>query len=127
VDRCGGAAQAAEVLGPPPRMCVAPGGADRPSPPRRLLADDRQGIAGPVVVVGSVLVVVGPVVVGPVVVGPVLVVVASVVVVGAAVVVGAVVGGAVVVVGPVIGGWVLVTSKVGNASVLVVVPAVAGV
>jgi hypothetical protein len=73
------------------------------------------------VVVGSVLVVVGPVVVGPV-----LVVVARVVVGGAAVVVGAVVGGAAVVVGPVTGGWVLVTPKVENASALVVVPAAAG-
>jgi hypothetical protein len=67
------------------------------------------------VVVGSV-----PVVVGSVVVGSVLVVVASVVVVGAVVV------GAVVVVRPVTGGWLLVTPKVENASVLVVVPAVAG-
>jgi hypothetical protein len=66
------------------------------------------------------------VVVGPVVVGPVLVVVASVVVVGTAVVVGPVVGGAAVVVGPVTGGWVLVTPKLENASLLVVVPAVAG-
>jgi hypothetical protein len=84
--------------------------------------DDRQGIAGPVVVVGSMLVVVGPVVV----VGSVLVVVARVVVVGAAVVVGPVVGGAAVVVGPVTGGWVLVTPKLENASLFVVVPAVAG-
>ena len=101
-----------------------------------MLADDRQGIAGPVVVVGSVLVVVGAVlvvvgavvVVGPVlvVVGAAVVVVASVVVVGAAVVVGAVVGGAAVVVGSVTGGWVLVTATVENASLLVVVPAVAG-
>ena len=57
-----------------------------------------------------------------------LVVVTRVVVVGAAVVVGAVVvvDGAGVVVGPVIGGWVLVAPKVENASVLVVVPVVAG-
>jgi hypothetical protein len=97
-------------------------GADRPSSPRRLAANP-QGIADPVVVVGSTAVVV----VGPVVVGSVLVVVASVVVVvGAAVVVGAVVGGAAVVVGPVTGGWVLVAPKVENASVLVVVLAVAG-
>ena len=48
------------------------------------------------------------------------------VVVGAAVVVGAVVGGAAVVVGPVTGGWVLVTPRVENASLLVVVPALAG-
>ena len=69
------------------------------------------------------LVVVGPVVVG----GSVLVVVASVVVVvSMVVVVGAVVGGAAVVVGSVAGGWVLVAPKVENASVLVVVPAVAG-
>jgi hypothetical protein len=61
-----------------------------------------------------------------VVVGSVLVVVAKVVVVGAAVVVGAVVGGAIVVVGPVTGGWVLVAPTVENASLLVVVPAVAG-
>jgi hypothetical protein len=73
------------------------------------------------VVVGSALVVVGPVVGGSV-----LVVVARVVVVGAAVVVGAVVGGAAVVVGSVTGGWVLVTATVENASLLVVVPAVAG-
>jgi hypothetical protein len=37
-----------------------------------------------------------------------------------------VVGGAAVVVGPVIGGWVVVAPKVENASLLVVVPAVAG-
>jgi hypothetical protein len=74
------------------------------------------------VLVGSAPVVVGPVVV----VGSVLVVVARVVVVGAAVVVGAVVGGAIVVVGPVTGGWVLMAPKVAKASVLVVVPAVAG-
>jgi len=49
-------------------------------------------VVGPVVVVGSVLVVVGPVVVGPVVVGPVVV-------------------GPVVVVGAVTGGWVVVASK----------------
>ena len=55
-----------------------------------------------------------------------LVVVTRVVVVGAAVVVGPVVGGAAVVVGPVTGGWVLVTPKLENASLLVVVPAVAG-
>jgi len=97
-------------------------GVDQPWPSRRLAADHCQGLAGPVVVVGSTPVVVGPVVV----VGSVLVVVASVVVVGAAVVVGAVVGGAVVVVGPVTGGWVLVAPKVEKASVLVVVPAVAG-
>jgi hypothetical protein len=72
------------------------------------------------VVVGSAPVVVGPVVV---VVGSMVVVVASVVVVvvGAAVVVGSA-----MVVGPVTGGWVLVTAKVENASLLVVVPAVAG-
>jgi len=63
-------------------------------------------VVGPVVVVGSVLVVVGPVVVGPVVVGPVVV-------------------GPVVVVGAVTGGWVVVASKAENASE-VVVPAVAG-
>jgi hypothetical protein len=86
---------------------------DRPSPPSQLAADHRHGIAGPVVVVGSVLVVVvGPVVV----VGSVLVVVASVVMVV----------GAAVVLGPVTGGWVLVAPKVENASLLVVVPAVAG-
>ena len=71
-------------------------------------------------VVGS-----APVVVGPLVVGSVLVVVASVVV-GAAVVVGAVVVGSAVVVGPVTGGWVVVAPKAENASVIVVVPAVAG-
>jgi hypothetical protein len=85
--------------------------ADRPSPPRPLAAADRQGIADPVVVVGSTPVVVGPMVV--VVAGSVLVVVTRVVVVGAAVVVGAVTGG-----------WVLVAPKVENASVLVVVLAV---
>ena len=74
--RAGAGARPAATAGPQ-RV-----GADRPSPPRRLLADHRQGTAGPVVVVGSALVVVGPVVVGSV-----LVVVASVVVV----VVGAVV------------------------------------
>jgi hypothetical protein len=89
--------------------------------PRRLLAAERQGMADPVVVVGST-----PVVVGSLVGGSVLVVVASVVVVGAAVVVGAVVGGAAVIVGPVTGGWVLVTPKVENAWLLVVGPAVAG-
>jgi hypothetical protein len=57
------------------------------------VAADRQGMADPVVLVGSTPVVV----VGSVVGGWVLVVVASVVVVGAAVVVGAVVGGAAVV------------------------------
>jgi hypothetical protein len=82
--------------------------------------DNHHGTAGPVVVVASALVVVGPVVVGWV-----LVVVASVVV-DAAVVVGTVVVGATVVVEPVIGGWVVVTPKVENASVIVVVPAVAG-
>jgi hypothetical protein len=80
---------------------------------------DRQGTAGPVVVVGSAPVVVGPVV------GSVLVVV-----VGAAVVVGTVVVGATVVgatvVGAVAGGWVVVAPKVENASVVVVVAAVAG-
>jgi hypothetical protein len=80
----------------------------------RLLAADRQGIVGPVVVVGW-----APVVVGPLVVGSVLVVVASVVV-------GTVVVGATVVVGPVIGGWVVVAPMVENASVTVVVPAVVG-
>jgi hypothetical protein len=76
--------------------------------------------AASVVVGGSVLVV-GPLV------GSVVVVVASVVVVvSMVVVVGAVVGGAAVVVGPVTGGWVLVTLKAENASLLVVVPAVAG-
>jgi hypothetical protein len=88
-----------------------------------LLAGDRHGTAGPVVVVGSALVV------GPVVVGSVLVVVASVVV-GAAVVVGMVVVGVAVVVGAVTGGWVVVAPKVENASVIavvaVVVAAVAG-
>jgi hypothetical protein len=69
------------------------------------------------VVVGSALVVVGPVVVGSV-----LVVVASVVVV----VVGAVVVGPAVVLGAVTGGWVLVAPKVENASEVVVGPAVAG-
>jgi hypothetical protein len=49
-----------------------------------------------------------------------------VVVVGAAVVVGAVVGGAAVVVGPATGGWVLVAPKVEDASLVMVVPAVAG-
>ena len=78
--------------------------------PRWLLAADPQGMADPVVLVGST-----PVVVGSVVGGSVLVVVASVVVVGAA-----------VVVGPVTGGWVLVTPRVENASVLVVGPALAG-
>jgi hypothetical protein len=68
------------------------------------------------VVVGSALVVVGPVVVGSV-----LVVVASVVVV----VVGAVVVGPAVVLGAVTGGWVLVAPKVENASEVVVGPAVA--
>jgi hypothetical protein len=87
--------------------------------PRRLLAADRQGTAGPVVVVGS-----APVVVGPVVVGWVLVVVASVVV-GAAVVVETVVVGEAVV-GAVTGGWVVAASKVESASEVVVVPAVAG-
>ena len=86
--------------------------------PRRLLAADRQGTAGPVVVVGS-----APVVVGPVVVGWVLVVVASVVV-GAAVVVETVVVGEAVV-GAVTGGWVVVAPTVENASVIVVVSAVA--
>jgi hypothetical protein len=90
--------------------------------PRRLLAADRQGTAGPVVVVGSAPVVVGPVVVGPVVVGWVLVVVASVVV-GAAVVVETVVVGEAVV-GAATGGWV-VALTVENASVIVVVSAVA--
>jgi hypothetical protein len=71
----------------------------------------------PVVLVGST-----PVVVGSLVGGSLLVVVASVVVVGAAVVV----GGAAVVVGPVTGGWVLVTPRFENASLLVVVPALAG-
>jgi hypothetical protein len=71
------------------------------------------------VVVGSAPVVVGPVVVGPVVVSWVLVVVASVVV-GAAVVVAVTRGW----VGAVTGGWV-VTLTVENASVIVVVPAVA--
>ena len=85
--------------------------------PRRLLAADRQGTAGPVVVVGSALVVVGPVVVGWV-----LVVVASVVV-GAAVVVETVVVGEAVV-GAATGGWV-VALTVENASVIVVVSAVA--
>jgi hypothetical protein len=85
--------------------------------PRRLLAADRQGTAGPVVVVGS-----APVVVGPVVVGWVLVVVASVVV-GAAVVVETVVVGEAVV-GAATGGWV-VALTVENASVIVVVSAVA--
>ena len=85
--------------------------------PRRLLAADRQGTAGLVVVVGSV-----PVVVGPVVVGWVLVVVGVVVVVGA-VVVGSVL---VVVVGSVTGGWVLLAPTVETASLFVVVPAVAG-
>jgi hypothetical protein len=42
------------------------------------------------------------------------------------VVVGAVVGGAAVVVGPVTGGWLVVAPKAENASLLVVVPAVAG-
>jgi hypothetical protein len=81
-----------------------------------------------VVVGAAVVVVVGPVlvVVASVVVVGAVVVVASVVVVGAAVVVGAVVGGAAVVVGSVTGGWVLVTATVENASLLVVVPAVAG-
>jgi hypothetical protein len=69
------------------------------------------------VVLGSALVVVGPVVLGSV-----LVVVASVVVV----VVGAVVVGPAVVVGAVTGGWVLVAPKVENASEVVVGPAVAG-
>ena len=78
--------------------------------PRWLLAADRQGMADPVVLVGST-----PVVVGSVVGGWVLVVVASVVVVGAAVVVGSVTGG-----------WVLVAPMVENASVLVVGPALAG-
>src|SRR5829696_7145107 len=87
-----------------------PAGADRPSPPRPLAAADRHGIADPVVVVGSTAVVVGPVVGGSV-----LVVVTSVEVVGAAVVVGAVTGG-----------WVLVAPKVENASLLVVVLALAG-
>jgi hypothetical protein len=82
-------------------------GADRPSLPRRLAADHRHGIADPVVVVGSALVVV------------------SVVVVGAAVVVGSVVGGAAVVLGPVTGAWVLVTPKIENPSLVAVVPAVA--
>jgi hypothetical protein len=88
---------------------------------RRLAAADRQGIADPVVVVGSTAVVVGPVVGGSV-----LVVVTRVVVVGAAVVVGSAVGDAVVVVGPLTGGWVLVAPKVENASLLVVAPAVVG-
>src|SRR5215218_1891557 len=85
--------------GTPPASTAGPqpAAADRPSPPRRLAAANRQGIADPVVVVGSTPVVVGPVV-----------------------------GGAVVVVGPVTGGWVLVAPKVENASLLVVVPAVAG-
>jgi hypothetical protein len=90
--------------------------------PRWPLAADRQGMADPVVLVGSTPVVVGSLVVG----GSLVVVVASVVVGGAAVVVGAVVGGAAVVVGPVTGGWVLVTPRVANASVLVVGPALAG-
>jgi hypothetical protein len=81
----------------------------------------RQGLADPIVLVGSTAVVVGPVVGGSE-----LVVVTRVVVVGAAVVVGPAVGGAVVVVGPLTGGWVLVTLKAENASLLVVVPAVAG-
>jgi hypothetical protein len=85
---------------------------------RRLLAADRQGIVGPVVVDWA------PVVVGPLVVGSVLVVVASVVV-GTVMVVGTVVVGATVVVEPVIGGWV-VAPMVENASVIIVVPAVAG-
>jgi hypothetical protein len=89
--------------------------------PRWLAAADRQGMADPVVLVGST-----PVVVGSLVVGGSLVVVVASVVVGAAVVVGAVVGGAAVVVGPVTGGWVLVTPRVENASLLVVVPALAG-
>jgi hypothetical protein len=79
--------------------------------PRWLAAADRQGMADPVVLVGSTPVVV----VGSVVGGWVLVVVASVVVVGAAVVVGSVTGG-----------WVLVAPTVENASVLVVGPALAG-
>src|SRR5215217_1556133 len=77
--------------GTPPASTAGPqpAAADRPSPPRRLAAANRQGIADPVVVVGST-----PVVVGPVVGGSVLVVVARVVVVvGMVVVVGAVVGG----------------------------------
>jgi hypothetical protein len=86
--------------------------------PRRLLVADRQGTAGPVVVLGSAPVVV----VGPVVVGWVLVVVASVVV-GAAVVVETVVVGEAVV-GVVTGGWV-VAPTVENASVIVVASAVA--
>ena len=86
------------------------------------MADHRHGMADPVVLVGSMPVVVGSLVVG----GSVLVVVASVVVVGVAVVVGAVVGGAAVVVGPLTRGWVLVTPTVENASVVVVGPALAG-
>jgi hypothetical protein len=136
VHRCSGSVRAAEVLGGPPGMHPArigtetppappagphPAGADRPSPPRRLAAADRHGIADPVVLVGSTAVVVGPVVGGSV-----LVVVTRVVVVGAAVVVGAVVGGAAVVVGSVTGGWVLVAPRVEDAPVLVVVPAVVG-
>ena len=74
------------------------------------------------------MLVVGPLVGGSVVGGSVVVVVASVVVVvGMVVVVGAVVGGVAVVVGSVTGGWVVVAPKVENASLLVVVPAVAGV
>jgi hypothetical protein len=95
---------------------------DRPLEPRWPLAADRQGMADPVVLVGSTPVVVGSLVVG----GSLVVVVASVVVGGAAVVVGAVVGGAAVVVGSVTGGWVLVAPKVENASVLVVVLAMVG-
>jgi hypothetical protein len=90
--------------------------------PRRLLAADRQGTADPVVVVGS-----APVVVGPVVVGWVLVVAASVVVGAAVVVETVVVGEAVVgeaVVGAPTGGW-MVALTVENASVIVVVSAVA--
>jgi hypothetical protein len=76
---------------------------------------DRHGTVGPVVVVGS-----APVVVGPLVVGSVVVVVASVVV-GTAVVVGAA-----VVLGPVTGAWVVAAPRVENASAIVVVPELAG-
>jgi hypothetical protein len=104
--------------GPPLGKLLGRGRRRLDRPGRGLAHGD--SFAASVVVVGSVLVV------GPLVGGSVLVVGASVVVVvSMVVVVGAVVGGAVVVVGPATGGWVLVAPKVENASLLVVVPAVA--
>jgi hypothetical protein len=90
----------------------------------RLRADNRYGIKG-----SPALVVVGSVVVGSVLVGVASVVVGAAVAVGAVVVVvvaAVVVVGAVVGVGVVTGGWMVLAPTVESASVILVLPAVAG-